>query len=194
MPRHADDNELNHDEVMHNFIHVSVRRRRRVINDLRKIQSHANRIYSSVPIESLDEGYRILMSDCDAIQNELHAEAVKAVDCTLCGNCCTAFNCGPPEEEELTAIAEYLQEPPDAVVAKWTDGGHGRCPMLGADGRCTIYEVRPEVCRRYPPTKECAVIYKGERMAYHCSVCPIVYHIGRNIVRRLKEKAAVRKG
>ena len=25
------------------------------------------------------------------------------------------------------------------------------CPKLGKDGRCTIYESRPEVCRNYEP-------------------------------------------
>ena len=28
------------------------------------------------------------------------------------------------------------------------------CPALGADGRCTIYESRPAVCREYEPGQD----------------------------------------
>lgn len=28
------------------------------------------------------------------------------------------------------------------------------CPALGHDGRCTIYEDRPDICRRYQPGQD----------------------------------------
>jgi Fe-S-cluster containining protein len=33
-----------------------------------------------------------------------------------------------------------------------------RCPHLGLDNLCTIYDRRPEVCRRYLPDELCSIV------------------------------------
>ena len=55
--------------------------------------------------------------------------------CTLCGACCVA--------PDIAALDKPLG---------------ARCPHLGADLRCTIYERRPAVCRSYAPDALCLAI------------------------------------
>lgn len=33
------------------------------------------------------------------------------------------------------------------------------CPKLGVDGRCTIYENRPQLCRDYKPASDALCVY-----------------------------------
>jgi Fe-S-cluster containining protein len=33
------------------------------------------------------------------------------------------------------------------------------CPRLGDDGRCTIYESRPQLCRSYEPATDALCVY-----------------------------------
>lgn len=67
------------------------------------------------------------------------------MDCARCGACCVA--------PDIAALDKPLGV---------------RCPHLGPDERCTIYERRPEVCRSYAPDDLCVRIAApslGERVA-----------------------------
>ena len=136
--------------------------------------------------------------DLAAAQKELANEAQNAIDCTKCSNCCTSFNCGEPKGDELKKIAEYLDEDPEEVAGKWTNGAKGRCPMLGDDGRCSVYEVRPSTCRKFPHLNGEANALKlldmPGKCASWCEGCPIMFHVCSNIVDAVEEKAAARRG
>jgi uncharacterized protein len=83
-------------------------------------------------------------------------------DCTQCGNCCT----GSPgyvwvTEEELQAIAEYLDKPigelrllytrPARGKVSLTEYANGDCVFFDSrTRRCTVYPVRPRQCRTWP--------------------------------------------
>lgn len=83
-------------------------------------------------------------------------------ECTQCGNCCT----GSPgfvwvTDEEVRAIAEYLDKPVGEVRLLHTRPARGRvslneylngdCIYFDPQGRgCTIYPVRPLQCRTWP--------------------------------------------
>ena len=56
-------------------------------------------------------------------------------DCRRCGACCVA--------PDIAALAKPLGV---------------RCPHLGPDLRCTIYDQRPAVCRGYRPDDLCDLI------------------------------------
>ena len=82
--------------------------------------------------------------------------------CSECGNCCT----GAPgvvwvNEEEITAIAEYLDKPigeirlmhtrPYRDGVSLTEFANGDCTFFdGKSRKCTIYPVRPRQCRTWP--------------------------------------------
>ncbi len=57
------------------------------------------------------------------------------MDCTRCGACCVA--------PDIAALDKPLGL---------------RCPHLGADNLCTVYEQRPQVCRDYQPDAVCRLI------------------------------------
>jgi Fe-S-cluster containining protein len=42
------------------------------------------------------------------------------------------------------------------LPAEQDENGEWRfaCPLLGADGRCTDYERRPQICRNYEPGQD----------------------------------------
>jgi Fe-S-cluster containining protein len=81
--------------------------------------------------------------------------------CTMCGKCCT----GEPgvvwvTDEELAAIARFLDEPVEEVRDRLTRKARGRrtlrekpnndCVFYDRQKGCTIYPVRPAQCRTWP--------------------------------------------
>jgi uncharacterized protein len=82
-------------------------------------------------------------------------------ECTRCGHCCT----GEPghvyvNDEEIEAIANFLETPSKEVSALYTKTTHrerslrekanGDCIFFEKDVGCTIYEIRPRQCRTWP--------------------------------------------
>ena len=74
-------------------------------------------------------------------------------ECTQCGNCCS--NLLPMTEEEIATIRKYIkvhhirEYRHNYPIAITTDA---TCPFLDDDKRCekcTIYEVRPKICRDF---------------------------------------------
>lgn len=86
--------------------------------------------------------------------------------CTSCGNCCTALL--PMTKEELKAIQRYVKrkhikiEKHDGCAVDLT------CPFRDNKKRiCTVYEVRPTICRDFKcdkPQKE--IDNSKERFSY----------------------------
>ena len=50
------------------------------------------------------------------------------------------------------------------------------CPFLGADSKCTIYDVRPEKCRGYPFTDKPDFAFSTITHANNAVVCPAVFY------------------
>jgi Fe-S-cluster containining protein len=61
--------------------------------------------------------------------------SVRAMECTRCGACCVA--------PDIAALDKPLGL---------------RCPHLGEDNLCTVYEQRPAVCRSYTADALCEAI------------------------------------
>lgn len=51
------------------------------------------------------------------------------------------------------------------------------CPFLGSDNRCTIYEVRPSDCSRFPYTDEDVLLKRPHLTLKNASFCPITYYV-----------------
>lgn len=72
------------------------------------------------------------------------------MECALCGGCCVA--------PDLAALDKALGV---------------RCPHLGDDCRCLIYETRPEACRAYEADELCdriAAPTLDERVAKYLAI------------------------
>lgn len=95
---------------------------------------------------------------------------MSAFPCTSCGACCRMVG------RTLQALAEDpsrfgLVERQALLVFPFQTREDGACEKLGVDGRCTVYAIRPLVCRvdmmamaRRMPTRE-----SWERNAAACN-------------------------
>lgn len=84
-----------------------------------------------------------------------------AFECTRCGKCCT----GEPgfvwiNDEELAALAKFLDEPLNEVTKLYTRTARGKrtlreksnndCVFYDRKKGCTVYPVRPRQCGTWP--------------------------------------------
>jgi len=114
----------------------------------------------------------------------LHNEAFSKINCLDCANCCK--NHSPTFKatdlkrisrflgiKETQLIERYLQldEDNDFVLQK------SPCTFLNTDNTCSIYEVRPSDCARYPYTDEDVFIKRKSLTIANSVVCPAVHQI-----------------
>ena len=146
-----------------------------------------------------DDNYEFLRSlkqrsskKVDRIALELHQEAFSIVDCTKCANCCRTLRpvfsdedikriAGHLGMERDEFIAAYLErdEEPDRYRIKTTP-----CSFLGADSKCTIYDVRPDKCQGYPFTDKPDFVFMTMTHANNAVVCPAVFYLVEQMKRR----------
>ncbi|MEI6950173.1 YkgJ family cysteine cluster protein [Paraflavisolibacter sp. H34] len=114
----------------------------------------------------------------------LHDEAVEQTDCLQCAACCKNYSprFKTPDVKRISKhlrmresdfIDTYLRvdEDGDFVVKS------SPCPFLGADNYCSVYEVRPSDCARFPYTDEDVLIKRQSLTLKNASFCPIVFHV-----------------
>jgi Fe-S-cluster containining protein len=114
----------------------------------------------------------------------LHEEAFRRIDCMSCANCCRNYSprfktpdirrisrhLGMKESDFIEAYLR-LDEDGDYVVRSTP------CPFLGADNACSIYEVRPSDCQRFPYTDEDVLVKRPALTQKNSGFCPIVYFV-----------------
>lgn len=64
-------------------------------------------------------------------------------DCEMCGGCCSRMSVLAVTEEEYFHMVEAAKD------VQPIDRGEAGCPLLDDDGRCLIWQARPQVCRLY---------------------------------------------
>ena len=114
----------------------------------------------------------------------LHEEAFSKIDCLQCANCCKNYSprFKTPDIKRISKhlkmresefIDTYLKlDNDDDYVVKSTP-----CPLLGADNFCSIYEVRPSDCVRFPYTNEDVLLKRQNITLKNSTFCPIVYYV-----------------
>ena len=115
---------------------------------------------------------------------QLHAEAFEKIDCLQCAACCKNYSprFKTPDVKRIARhlrlkesdlIATYLRVDEDGdFVVKQTP-----CPFLSTENRCTIYDVRPSDCARFPYTNEDVIVKRQPLTLKNATFCPIVYHV-----------------
>lgn len=115
---------------------------------------------------------------------DLHEEAFSKVDCLQCANCCKNYS---PRftPVDIKRISKYLgmkegdfkntylmvDEEEDNVTKTKP------CPFLGSDNYCSIYEVRPSDCVRFPYTDEDVILKRQPLTLKNSTFCPITYYV-----------------
>ena len=115
---------------------------------------------------------------------DLHEEAFEKVDCLKCAACCKNYSprFKTPDvkriakhlgQKESVFIETYLKvdEEGDFVVKSTP------CPFLGSDNFCSIYDVRPSDCARFPYTDEDVLIKRQSLTLKNATFCPITYYV-----------------
>ena len=126
------------------------------------------------------------------ILREAHTKAFSEVSCLACANCCKT---SPPlvTVEDISRISRHLgltqKEFSARYVLKDVNGELSfatvPCRFLADDNYCTIYEVRPQSCRRYPHTDEEAYPIRTSLNLTNTLICPAAYKVVRNLEKSL---------
>jgi Fe-S-cluster containining protein len=133
--------------------------------------------------------YRRLLQRADknkvlSLLPDLHEEAFEKIDCLQCANCCKSYS--PRfKTPDIKRIARHLRmkesEFIDAYLRLDEDGDYvvktTPCPFLGQDNYCSIYEVRPSDCERFPYTDEDVLLKRAVITQKNSTFCPIVYFV-----------------
>lgn len=122
---------------------------------------------------------------------DLHDEAFEKVDCLACAACCKNYS--PRfKTPDIKRIAKHLRLKESEYINQYLILDHEGdyvtpkqpCPFLGEDNYCSIYEVRPSDCRRFPYTDEDVLLKRRNITLKNATFCPAVTFV----LDRLVEK------
>ncbi len=115
---------------------------------------------------------------------DLHDEAFAKIDCLSCAACCKNYSprFKPPD---IKRISRHLKMRETAFIEAYLtldeEGDYVTktkpCPFLGTDNFCTIYEVRPSDCVRFPYTNEDVLLKRPQITLKNSTFCPIVFYV-----------------
>ncbi len=115
---------------------------------------------------------------------KLNAEAFAAINCLHCAACCKNYS--PRfKTPDIKRISRHLKMKEGVFIETYlkldSDGDYvvksTPCPFLGADNYCTIYNVRPSDCGRFPYTAEDVLLKRPNITLKNSTFCPIVVHV-----------------
>ena len=115
---------------------------------------------------------------------QLNEEAFEKVDCLKCANCCKNYSprFTPPD---IKRISKYLGmkegDFKEAYLLVDSDGDCVAktlpCPLLGEDNYCTVYDVRPSDCARFPYMEDDFMLKRQPLALKNSTFCPITYSV-----------------
>jgi uncharacterized protein len=136
---------------------------------------------------------KIKSIDTTIFYNELktiHTNVFAKTNCLTCANCCKT---SPPliSKSDIRRIASFLNITPKNFERQYVITDHNGemsfsfvpCRFLQDDNTCSIYDVRPEACRRYPHTDEKEYTLRTKLNLENTIVCPAAA----KILNQLKE-------
>jgi Fe-S-cluster containining protein len=114
----------------------------------------------------------------------LHEEAFDKINCLECANCCKGYS--PRfKTPDIKRIAKFLKMKDGDLINTYlqvdAEGDYVMrkqpCSFLGDDNFCTIYDVRPSDCERFPYTDEDVILKRQPLTLKNSSFCPAVYYV-----------------
>jgi len=115
---------------------------------------------------------------------QLHDEAFEKIDCLTCAACCKNYS--PRfKTPDVKRISRHLQMKEGDFIETYLrvdeDGDfvvkQSPCPFLGSDNFCSVYDVRPSDCSRFPYTDEDVIIKRQQLTLKNSTFCPITYYV-----------------
>jgi Fe-S-cluster containining protein len=124
----------------------------------------------------------------------LHDEAFEKIDCLQCGNCCKGYS---PRFKipDIKRIAKALKMKEGELIQTYlkldSEGDYVMqqvpCAFLGADNYCSIYEVRPSDCQRFPYTDEDVLLKRPKLTLKNSTFCPAVYYVLERLIQTVNK-------
>ena len=120
---------------------------------------------------------------------DLNEEAFEKIDCLQCGNCCKSYS--PRfKTPDIKRISKHLKMKDGDFINTYlfvdSEGDYvlktKPCSFLGADNYCSIYDVRPSDCARFPYTDEDVLLKRQPLTLKNSSFCPAVYFVLEKLV------------
>ncbi|MBG9376944.1 YkgJ family cysteine cluster protein [Panacibacter sp. DH6] len=114
----------------------------------------------------------------------LHEAAFEKINCLDCAACCKNYS--PRfKTPDIKRISKHLKMRESEFIETYLrideDGDYvlqvKPCPFLGAGNLCSIYEVRPSDCERFPYTDEDVILKRQQLTLKNATFCPIVYYV-----------------
>jgi Fe-S-cluster containining protein len=121
---------------------------------------------------------------------DLHEEAFSNINCLDCANCCKNYS--PRfKTPDIKRISKHLKMKEGDFIETYLrvdeDGDYVAnskpCPFLGADNYCSIYDVRPSDCERFPYTDEDVILKRQQLTLKNSTFCPAVYFVLEKLVK-----------
>ena len=123
----------------------------------------------------------------------LHEEAFEKIECLQCAACCKNYS--PRfKTPDVKRISKYLGMKESAFIETYLkvdeEGDFvvkaSPCPFLGSDNACSIYDVRPSDCARFPYTDEDVIIKRQNLTMKNATFCPITFFVLERLEQHLK--------
>jgi len=121
---------------------------------------------------------------------ELNDTAYEKINCLNCAACCKNYS--PRfKTPDIKRISKHLDIKEGVFIEKYLnlddEGDYvvntKPCPFLGDDNYCSIYEVRPSDCARFPYTDEDVILKRVPLTLKNSTFCPIVYFVLEELVK-----------
>ena len=125
----------------------------------------------------------------------LHDEAFSKINCLQCANCCKNYS--PRfKTPDIKRISRHLKMKEGQFIETYLRADEegdfvtksSPCPFLGTNNSCSIYEVRPSDCHRFPYTNEDIILKRQELTIKNSTFCPIVYFVLEKLLETEKKK------
>jgi Fe-S-cluster containining protein len=122
----------------------------------------------------------------------LHYAAFEKINCLDCAACCKNYS--PRfKTPDIKRISKSLKMKESVFIETYLrldeDGDYvvntKPCPFLGEDNTCSIYDVRPSDCERFPYTDEDVIIRRQAITLKNSGFCPIVYFVLENLMEKI---------
>ncbi len=125
-----------------------------------------------------------------AVLPKLHEEAFEKIDCLQCANCCKHYS---PRFKmpDIKRISKHFKMKESDFIDTYLnldeEGDHvvksSPCPFLGDDNKCTIYDIRPRDCARFPYTDEDVLLKQPNLTIKNTTVCPAMHYVMEQLIQ-----------
>jgi Fe-S-cluster containining protein len=121
---------------------------------------------------------------------DLHEEAFSKINCLNCAACCKNYS--PRfKTPDIKRISKHLRMKESVFIETYlnldSDGDYvvktKPCAFLGADNACSIYDVRPSDCARFPYTDEDVMVRRQVITLKNSTFCPAVYYVLEKLIK-----------